>query len=374
MPETEIVKNPFEIARPQFVELAPIGMQFAAEAEFAKQILAGSSYLKQAAEESPASLKVALVNVAAIGLSLSPAERLAYLIPRKVQVKQNGATLWKTKIYLEPSYVGMIKLATSGGVIQWVQANAVYEKDEFIDNGAGFSPTHKYDAFGKDRGEMVGVFCVARTKGGDFLTDVMTKEEIEDIKSRSEAVKAGFGSPWDSDYVEMAKKTVIRRAFKTWPKGNSRMDLAVQLSNENTGFEPLINNPTPQSYSVEQKQFFDQLIEKNDSVGMYLFSKSFDLGDGSGHGAGEWISLMHSFPKGQKGKMGDLVNKLKENGKNIIHTYLADLKAAFDSVDEAGIDEIVDELTPDDWACMLLDCKEFNLEPEVIRELQSQAS
>src|SRR5690606_28649385 len=105
-----------------------------------------------------------------------------------------------------------------------VQANVVHENDEFIDNGPGQRPTHKYNAFSKDRGPFAGVYAVAKTRTGDYLTTIMAADEVNGIMARSEAYKAfkekkkGNGGPWVSDFEEMAKKSVVRRGFKMWPK------------------------------------------------------------------------------------------------------------------------------------------------------------
>jgi recombination protein RecT len=42
----------------------------------------------------------------------------------------------------------------------------------------------------------------------------MTQREIQDVRSRSKAAQNG---PWVTDFGEMARKTVVRRAAKYWP-------------------------------------------------------------------------------------------------------------------------------------------------------------
>ena len=37
---------------------------------------------------------------------------------------------------------------------------------------------------------------------------------------RSPSVAKGKTSPWDTDYIEMARKTCLRRGFKALPKGS----------------------------------------------------------------------------------------------------------------------------------------------------------
>jgi recombination protein RecT len=293
-------------AKDRFQQIAPRGLDFTAEQTFAIQLLNNNDYLKKVALENPLSLQAAIINVAAIGLSLNPAKKQAYLIPRNVK----HGDRWVSKIFLEPSYMGMVDLATSSGSIKWVQANTVHAADQFIDNGPGERPTHIYSPFDPiaKRGEMIGAYCVARTADGDFLTCMMPMHEIYAVRDRSEAWKRGKSGPWATDEGEQVKKTVIRRAFKTWPKTDTldRMAAAVQISNENEGFEPILSSPPIGQYTADQKAFFDQRISAADAIGMFLFTKSID--------EAVFTNLYHSFEKGQKGKYQSIVDSLCQQG------------------------------------------------------------
>lgn len=335
----------------RFISIAPTGISFDAEKGFAMQILGGNDYLKKAALTNPVSLQQAITNVAAIGLSLNPAERQAYLIARNVK----GSNGWQTKVFLEPSYMGLAKLATDSGSIKWVQANVVYQNDTFEDNGPGERPTHKYQAFAKkeDRGEFAGVYCVAKTVDGDYLTTIMPAEEIIGIRDRSEswkafvAGKAKTGGPWQTDFNEQAKKTVVRRGFKMWPRTNlHRMAQAVQISNENEGFEPIVSSPNIGSYTAEQKQYFDQMIEKSDAFGMYVFQHT--LND-----EGTFTNLYHSFEKGQKGRYQRVVDELLKRGRGLLEEYVQSLSDAVSASDDAKVQEIREELTPQEIGLVL---------------------
>ncbi len=348
-------ENPIAVVLEQtqdrFVSIAPQHMKYDSERGFALQILKGNDYLMKAAMSHPSSLQSALVNVAAIGLSLNPAEKQAYLIARNVK---NG-NQWNTKVFLEPSYMGLIKLATDSGSIKWCQAACAYSNDTFMDNGAGEKPTHQFNAFAKiqDRGEFVGVYCVAKTVDGDYLTTTMTREEIESIRDRSEAWKAfkegktKSGGPWQSDFNEQAKKTVIRRAFKTWPRTNlHQMAQAVELSNENEGFEPIISSPALGQYTADQKEYFDQLIVSSDALGMYCFQHS--LSDES-----IFVNLYHSFEKGQKGKYQAIVKDLSAKGFSLFEDCLNAIEDAAQSGDDMAARQVFEELNHDGQKIMV---------------------
>lgn len=63
-------------------------------------------------------------------------------------------------------------------------------------------------------GAVTFVYAVANLKGGGVQFEVMSRAEIEAVRSQS---KAGTSGPWVSHWDEMAKKTCIRRLFKYLP-------------------------------------------------------------------------------------------------------------------------------------------------------------
>jgi len=205
---------------------------FAKEALFAKQALMNNDFLLNVARNNQQSLKDAILNIAAVGLSLNPVTKLAYLVPRKVGNKQ--------AVCLDISYLGLIRAATDSGSIVWAQAELVYSEDDFTINVAGEKPVHKFNPFSKDRGEVLGCYVIAKTLEGDYLTEAMSMEEIKKIRDKSESwknEKARKYSPWFNFESEMVKKTVIKRASKLWPKTDKsdRIEKAVSVVNEHEG-------------------------------------------------------------------------------------------------------------------------------------------
>lgn len=221
-------------AEPSFTELAKrhgiADFTFARESAFALQILKQNDYLASVAVGNPDSLKDAIISVAAIGLSLSPINKQAYLVPRK------------NRVCLDISYQGFIDLATSRGAILWAKAELVRDKDVFEFQGINIAPTHTMkDIFG-DRGPVIGGYCVGKMPTGDLLVDFMSIAEIYVIRDRTEAWKAYKegkikSTPWQTDENEMMKKTLIRRAYKSWPKSVAHEILhrAISAASESDG-------------------------------------------------------------------------------------------------------------------------------------------
>lgn len=214
-----------EKAQDQFQALAQqvSGLDFNREAMFATQALVGNQFLAKVANNNPDSVRMAVINVAAVGLTLNPAQGLAYLVPR------DG------RVLLDISYRGLIRIAMDEGAIQAAKAELVYEQDQFRYRGPFKEPDHECDPFAEDRGKRRGVYCVARLPDGGVMTEVMSEQDIQAVMQTSESAIKGKG-PWVSFPGEMAKKAVVKRAAKWWQTGGKeRLSEAVRILNEDNG-------------------------------------------------------------------------------------------------------------------------------------------
>lgn len=210
---------------------------WAKESQFAIQLFQKNDYLAKTAIGNPTSAQNAIINVAAIGITLNPASKLAYLVPRDGMV------------CLDISYMGLLHLAQSAGCILWGQCKLVYANDTYESNGLDKAPTHKYNAFG-DRGAVVGGYCTVKTPGGDYLTEEMSLAEIK----ATEATSKAKNGPWKNFWEEMARKTIVKRASKYWPRAE-RLDNAIHVINEDEGIhaEPVMEH-VPESQVLEAEQ------------------------------------------------------------------------------------------------------------------------
>jgi recombination protein RecT len=217
------IKNEIYALKETFqTRLTNQSLSFEVEAGFAVQQLEANDYLLSVAMSNQQSVINAVTNVAAIGVSLNPARKQAYLVPRD------------KKVCLDISYIGLVDLATQSGSIVWAKSELVFEKDSFLMGEPGTLPKHQFNPFAKDRGQVIGAYVVVKTPSGEFLCDAMSLDEIHAIRDRSSAwkswVKDKRSCPWVTDPGEMSKKTVIKRASKMWPK-NDRLNMAIQHLN-----------------------------------------------------------------------------------------------------------------------------------------------
>ena len=245
-----------DVAKDRFVSLSGNEKTFQREALFAMQMLAKNDFSMSTANRNPGSVRMAMLNVASTGLTLNPANGYAYLVPR------DGA------IVLDISYKGLIKIATDAGSITWARADLVHEADEFTYHGPAMIPDHKANPF-KDRGEVIGAYCIAKTNEGDILTEVMDMAELEKIRSKSQAYAKKKSGPWAEWFGEMARKTVIKRASKTWPytDRSEAVAHAIEIANESEGGYDI-------GESEEEKAFKRQQIH-DAALGRHFASVQF---------------------------------------------------------------------------------------------------
>lgn len=216
---------------------------WAKESQFAIQAFQKNDFLAKTAMANPTSAQNAIINVAAIGITLNPAAKLAYLVPR------DGG------VHLDISYMGLLHLAQVSGAIQWGQCKLVYANDTYESNGLDKAPTHKYNAFG-ERGPVVGGYCTVKTQQGDYLTDEMSLAEIKQVENTSKA-KNG---PWKNWWEEMARKTIVKRAAKYWPRVE-RVDSAIHHLNDDEGIEmePVMAHKPEAEVAAEAAERFSRM-------------------------------------------------------------------------------------------------------------------
>lgn len=304
-------------------------LDFSRECHFAVQHITKNKFTLDTAKKDQTSLKNAIVNVAAVGLSLNPVNHYAYLVPR------DGS------ICLDISYRGLIKLATDTGSIKWAKAVLVYTTDTFVYKGPAEKPQHDADVFSSDRGEVVGGYCIAKTSDEDFLIETMSLADIHEVRATSKAYASGSNCPWKTFFDEMAKKTLIKRSSKTWPQNSKteRLNGAIDILNQHEGLKKELIEYDSCSHSSEQKQQLHEYMQENDGLGIYCLSRS--VGDNV------YTSLYHSFERGTKGKNQALMDSLCEKGRLQFFEYVDEFNSFSDNSSPDDALALFEELTSD---------------------------
>jgi len=161
---------------------------------------------------TPVSVAASLLTAAQLGLDPSGTNQSAHLVPFNVKV--DGG--YVKECQLIPGYRGLMDLARRSGEVVAFNCQPVYDGDTLeIHQGSEPRVSHHVDHTAeRSEDKLVCVYAVARLRSGSPIIDVMTVPEVERIRARS---KMGSRGAWRSDFVEMARKTVVRRLIKYVP-------------------------------------------------------------------------------------------------------------------------------------------------------------
>jgi recombination protein RecT len=310
--------------QPQFNQIAEVHklVLWKAESQFAIQAIQKNKYLSECL---PFTVQNAIINVASVGLTLNPADGYAYLVP------EYNKDLQAKECQLRISFKGLVKVATDSGGISWVKAEIVKQNDTFEYLGVSQEPKHVMEPF-SDRGETVGVYCVAKTNDGDFLVDTMPKAEIDQIRKC-----AKFDTVWNTWYDEMAKKAIIKRASKQWPRTDKSgvLNAAVSVMNETEGSDPNYLIFTP-----EQQEAFDKAVENKAPLSLLALT---DKMDGEIYGA--LVKANKERFRESKGMtaQNELIVNLNSEGNQLFREQREEILAQLEDNNPQAVDELFGE-------------------------------
>lgn len=176
---------------------------------FTRIVLSALSTNPKLAETTPQSFLGAMMTAAQLGLEPNTPLGQAYLIPYR-----NKGIL---ECQFQLGYKGLIDLAYRSGQISVIQAHTVYANDEF-EYELGLEPKLRHvPCKNADKGEPVWFYGMFKTKDGGFGFEVMSVEDVRRFAKKYSKAYSSSYSPWTTNFEEMAKKTVLKRALKYAP-------------------------------------------------------------------------------------------------------------------------------------------------------------
>lgn len=126
---------------------------------------------------------------------------------------------WVKKAQYMPMVYGVRKRMHNSGDIETIDAQVVYENDDF-DYQLGDEPKILHKPYlGGERGNLLLAYCIIKFKDGGVYRELMTRDEILKAKavSKSKDEEGKPTGPWKDWESEMWRKTVLHRAAKSAP-------------------------------------------------------------------------------------------------------------------------------------------------------------
>ncbi len=224
-----------------------------------------------------ASIMETINRAAELGLDLSGTLGEAYPVPFTNKVKwtddQGGKREdWLSQLTLIIGYRGFAKLARQSGEIKTIDADVVKENDKFIYR-KGKNAVFEFEPnYRGDRGETIGAYAYVEFKDGGEQFVFMPVADIEKVRMRSksgaaqrDSEYARKGDPigaWESDWDEMAKKTVFRRCAKWLPLSTEKFVKAVERDDEDYEMADVLEaettTPRPRGAAALMKRVKEQ--------------------------------------------------------------------------------------------------------------------
>lgn len=202
----QTLKDYLEKQAPAIKMALPKHVGFERFTRVALTALAGNQKLRDC---TPISFLGALMTSAQLGLEVNTPLGYAYLIP------------YKEVCQFQIGYKGLLDLAYRSGQVEFIQANVVREGDVF-DYEFGINPVLKHKP-AMQRGKALCYYAVLKLKSGGAFYEVMNVDEVTKHKDKFSKAKSD-GTPWATDFDEMAKKTVLKKVLKYAP-------LSIEVSN-----------------------------------------------------------------------------------------------------------------------------------------------
>lgn len=157
---------------------------------------------------TPQSFLGAMMNAAQLGLEPNTPLGQAYLIP--FENRKKGVTECQFQI----GYKGLIDLAYRSGEVKMIDAQTVYENDEF-EYELGMDPVLKHKPARTNRGNPIYFYATFKLTNGGQGFQVMS---IEDVQAHAKKYSKTYNNgPWQTNFEEMAKKTVLKKLLKYAP-------------------------------------------------------------------------------------------------------------------------------------------------------------
>ena len=162
-----------------------------------------------------------------------------------------------SKAQFQVGYLGLLQLCQRSGQFKKILAAPVHE-GEYI-SGDEFDEDYVFDRKQRKSDKVIGYMAKFELLNG--FTKV-AYWDIDKVKAHatkfSQAFRAGFNSPWKSDFDAMAQKTVLKSILKFAPK-------SIEMQNAVTFDQSVINTNTSDVQDLDIDAFAPEYVDNIES-------------------------------------------------------------------------------------------------------------
>lgn len=212
---------------------------------FMSSVISVANGNPQLRNAEPMSIIGAAMVAATMQLQVIPTLGQCYIIP------------YGKKAQFQVGYLGLLQLCQRSGQFKKILAAPVHE-GEYV-SGDEFDEEYVFDKKQKKSDKVIGYMAKFELLNG--FTKV-AYWDIEKVKAHatkfSQAFRAGFNSPWKSDFDAMALKTVLKSILKFAPK-------SIEMQNAVTFDQSVINTNTSDVQDLDIDAFAPEYVDNIES-------------------------------------------------------------------------------------------------------------
>ena len=212
---------------------------------FISSVISVANGNPQLRNAEPMSIIGAAMVAATMQLQVIPTLGQCYIIP------------YGKKAQFQVGYLGLLQLCQRSGQFKKILAAPVHE-GEYV-SGDEFDEEYVFDKKQKKSDNVIGYMAKFELLNG--FTKV-AYWDIEKVKAHatkfSQAFRAGFNSPWKSDFDAMAQKTVLKSILKFAPK-------SIEMQNAVTFDQSVINTNTSDVQDLDIDAFAPEYVDNIES-------------------------------------------------------------------------------------------------------------
>ena len=212
---------------------------------FMSSVISVANGNPQLRNDEPMSIIGAAMVAATMQLQVIPTLGQCYIIP------------YGKKAQFQVGYLGLLQLCQRSGQFKKILAAPVHE-GEYV-SGDEFDEEYVFDKKQKKSDKVIGYMAKFELLNG--FTKV-AYWDIDKVKAHatkfSQAFRAGFNSPWKSDFDAMAQKTVLKSILKFAPK-------SIEMQNAVTFDQSVINTNTSDVQDLDIDAFAPEYVDNIES-------------------------------------------------------------------------------------------------------------
>lgn len=212
---------------------------------FISSVISVANGNPQLRKAEPMSIIGAAMVASTMQLQVIPTLGQCYIIP------------YGSKAQFQVGYLGLLQLCQRSGQFKKILAAPVHE-GEYI-SGDEFDEDYVFDRAKRKSDKVIGYMAKFELLNG--FTKV-AYWDIEKVKAHatkfSQAFRAGYNSPWKSDFDAMAQKTVLKSILKFAPK-------SIEMQNAVAFDQAVVNTNTSDVQDLDIDAFAPEYVDNIES-------------------------------------------------------------------------------------------------------------